>query len=65
MTAGFTLTVMTGRSYNPDITNLRGTTLTSEPGKRYACSNCGSEFVVTRAGEGTISCCDRPTIKKT
>ena len=32
----------------------------SEPGKRYRCSNCGSEFVVTRAAEGTLECCDRP-----
>ena len=43
----------------------RGVRLASETGKRYACSNCGSEFVVTRSGEGTISCCGRPTTKKT
>ena len=39
--------------------------MASETGKRYACSGCGSEFVVTRAGDGTISCCGRPTTKKT
>ena len=39
--------------------------MASETGKRYACANCGSEFVVTRSGDGTISCCGRSTIKKT
>ena len=34
--------------------------MSTEPGKRYVCSSCGSEFVVTRAGDGTPECCGRP-----
>jgi hypothetical protein len=26
-------------------------------GKRYVCSKCGAEFIVTRGGEGTVCCC--------
>ncbi|HKP19138.1 MAG TPA: hypothetical protein VJT84_11710 [Gaiellaceae bacterium] len=32
----------------------------NETGKRYVCSACGSELLVTRGGEGTLSCCDQP-----
>ncbi|MFC1913436.1 desulfoferrodoxin [Chloroflexota bacterium] len=24
------------------------------------CTKCGSEFIITRAGEGTITCCGKP-----
>ena len=59
------LTAASDRSYNPGITGSRRRAMASETGKRYACSGCGSEFVVTRVGDGTISCCGRPTTKKT
>jgi desulfoferrodoxin-like iron-binding protein len=26
-------------------------------GKRYVCASCGSEMLVTRAGDGTLACC--------
>ncbi|MFC1987003.1 hypothetical protein ACFLVH_00405 [Chloroflexota bacterium] len=31
--------------------------MANQVGKRYKCLKCGSEFIVTRAGSGTISCC--------
>ena len=32
----------------------------SQTGKRYKCSECGAEFVVTKGGEGEIKCCGKP-----
>ena len=29
-------------------------------GKRYVCKKCGSEFIVTRPGEGALKCCEQP-----
>ena len=34
--------------------------MANEIGKRYRCPKCGSEFIVTRGGEGTIRCCGQP-----
>ena len=34
--------------------------MTIQVGKRYVCKKCGSEFVVTRAGTGTLQCCGQP-----
>lgn len=31
--------------------------MANEIGKRYRCEKCGSEFIVTKAGNGTITCC--------
>ncbi|MEE8471751.1 MAG: desulfoferrodoxin [Dehalococcoidia bacterium] len=36
----------------------------SQVGKRYSCSQCGSEFIVTRGGEGELTCCDKPVEQK-
>ncbi len=34
-------------------------------GKRYQCTKCGAECMVTRGGNGTITCCGQPMeIKK-
>ena len=30
--------------------------MANQIGKRYHCSKCGSEFIVTRGGDGTIKC---------
>jgi hypothetical protein len=30
---------------------------TIQVGKRYVCKQCGSEFIVTRGGSGTLACC--------
>ena len=39
--------------------------MANEMGKRYACAKCGAEFIVTKAGDGAIACCDEPMpIKK-
>jgi len=29
-------------------------------GKRYVCKICGSEFIVTKGGNGTLQCCGQP-----
>ena len=29
-------------------------------GKRYICTKCGCEFIVTKDGPGTICCCGQP-----
>jgi desulfoferrodoxin-like iron-binding protein len=26
-------------------------------GKRYQCTKCGTEMIVTKAGEGALQCC--------
>ncbi len=30
-------------------------------GKRYVCSKCGTEYIVTKAGNGAVNCCGQPT----
>ena len=40
--------------------------MATQVGKRYICSECGSTFIVTKGGEGTITCCGQELeIKKT
>ncbi len=34
--------------------------MANQIGKRYICTKCGSEFVVTRGGEGSLKCCGQP-----
>jgi len=29
-------------------------------GKRYKCQTCTTEVLCTKAGEGTVECCDKP-----
>ena len=31
--------------------------MANQVGKRYMCTKCGSEFIVTRGGDGKLSCC--------
>jgi desulfoferrodoxin-like iron-binding protein len=39
--------------------------MANETGKRYLCVKCGSEFMVTKGGGGSIACCSQPMqIKK-
>ncbi|MSP79395.1 MAG: desulfoferrodoxin [Dehalococcoidia bacterium] len=38
--------------------------MANEIGKRYICSKCASEFVVTKAGKGDMACCGQPVVKK-
>jgi len=39
--------------------------MANEVGKRYTCTKCGSEFIVTRGADGQLVCCGQPMeIKK-
>lgn len=38
--------------------------MANEVGKRYKCEKCGAEFMVTKPGQGAISCCGQPMKKK-
>lgn len=39
--------------------------MANEVGKRYVCTKCGAEFIVTRGGDGELKCCKQPMeIKK-
>jgi len=33
-------------------------------GKIYLCGQCGSQFIVTKAGAGEIKCCGKPMEQK-
>ncbi len=33
-------------------------------GKRYVCAVCGTEFIVTKGGTGTLQCHGRPMVPK-
>ena len=45
---------------------LQGRTqVANQTGKRYLCAKCGAEFIVTRGGNGSISCCQQPMELKT
>ncbi len=32
----------------------------NQTGKRYTCPQCGSEFLVTKGGDGSLKCCGQP-----
>jgi desulfoferrodoxin-like iron-binding protein len=34
--------------------------MANQIGKRYRCTKCGAEFIITKGGEGTVTCCDQP-----
>lgn len=34
--------------------------MANQIGKRYICKKCSSEFIVTKAGEGSLKCCGEP-----
>lgn len=38
--------------------------MTNVTGKRYYCEVCGSEFIVTKGGEGTLHCCGRAMVQR-
>jgi desulfoferrodoxin-like iron-binding protein len=38
--------------------------MATQVGKRYICKKCGAEFIVTRAGKGTLSCCGKEMERK-
>ena len=34
--------------------------MANQTGKRYVCATCSSEMLVTKAGEGVLTCCGQP-----
>jgi len=38
--------------------------MANDMGKRYRCAKCGTELIVTRAGNGAVTCCGQPMEKK-
>lgn len=38
--------------------------MANQTGKRYICTECNAEYIVTRGGEGTLSCCEKPMEQK-
>ena len=38
--------------------------MANQTGKRYICTKCGAEYMVTRGGGGTMSCCGQPMEQK-
>ena len=38
--------------------------MANQIGKRYHCTKCGSEFIVTKAGNGEITCCEQAMEQK-
>jgi len=37
-----------------------GIEMANQIGKRYCCSKCGAEIIVTKGGDGAIQCCGQP-----
>ena len=38
--------------------------MANQLGKIYLCSQCGSQFIVTKAGSGEIKCCGKAMEQK-
>ena len=38
--------------------------MANQVGKRYQCTKCGTEMIVTKGGDGGLSCCDQPMEQK-
>lgn len=34
--------------------------MANQVGKKYICVKCGSEFIVTKPGNGILTCCNQP-----
>jgi desulfoferrodoxin-like iron-binding protein len=52
-------------AYNiTDKVTRRRCEMANQVGKRYTCTKCGAEFIVTKGGEGTITCCGQPMEQK-
>jgi desulfoferrodoxin-like iron-binding protein len=37
--------------------------MATQVGEKYQCEACKNEVVVTRAGRGSLVCCNRPMVK--
>ncbi|MCH8994838.1 MAG: desulfoferrodoxin [Chloroflexi bacterium] len=38
--------------------------MANQAGKRYLCSKCGTEMIVTKGGDGGLTCCGQPMEQK-
>jgi hypothetical protein len=38
--------------------------MANQVGKRYVCSKCNTEMIVTKGGSGALSCCNQPMTLK-
>ena len=38
--------------------------MANQVGKRYQCTQCNTEMIVTKAGEGTLQCCGKEMQQK-
>ena len=53
----------TGPRARPDSIDRSGR-VANQVGKRYQCSKCATEMIVTKGGDGQISCCGQPMEQK-
>jgi len=44
--------------------NLTENEVANQVGKRYMCTKCNSEMIVTKAGAGDLGCCGQPMQQK-
>ncbi len=61
--ASLALTGPSELAYNDAEASIRwkvAQAMANQIGKRYNCTKCGSEFIVTKAGNGEINCCGQP-----
>ena len=42
----------------------KGRCMPNQMGKRYMCSKCGVEVIITKAGGGTLVCCGQDMVMK-
>ena len=42
----------------------RSGNVANQVGKRYQCGKCGTEMIVTKGGDGQLSCCGQPMEQK-
>ncbi len=38
--------------------------MANQIGKRYHCTKCGAELIVTKGGNGAVKCCGQPMEQK-
>ena len=38
--------------------------MANETGKRYYCPKCSAEFIVTKGGDGVLTCHGEPLVKR-
>jgi len=46
------------------ITSQGDNEVANQVGKRYMCTKCNSEMIVTKAGDGDLGCCGQPMQQK-